>query len=74
MSKGYPKSEGNFNFPKDRLAIVSVDRMDAQPVRTILYQEFNCHPDPLQRPGQHNFCLVPALDMVSLGSNAHSNW
>jgi len=73
MSKGCPKSEGNFNFPKDRLAVVSADRMDAQPVRTILYREFNCHPDPLQRPGQYNFRLVPAPDMVSLGSNAHSN-
>jgi len=55
MSKGYPKNEGNFNFPKHHLAVVSADRMDAQPVRTILYREFNCHPDPLQRPGQHNF-------------------
>jgi len=35
MSKGYPKNEGNFNFPKDCLAVVSADRMDAQPVRTI---------------------------------------
>jgi len=51
MSKGYPKNEGNFNFLKDRLAVVSADRMNAQPVRTILYREFNCHPDPLQRPG-----------------------
>jgi len=46
-SKGYPKNEGNFNFLKDRLAVVSADRMDAQPVRTILYREFNCHPDLL---------------------------
>jgi len=73
MSKGYPKSEGNFNFPKDHLAVVSANRMDAQPVRMILYQEFNCHPNPLQPPGQCNFCLVPAPDLVSLGSNAHSN-
>jgi len=75
MSKGYPKNEGNFNFPKDRMVVVSADRMDAQPVWAILYWEFNCHPDPLQWPGQHtsNFCLVPAPDMVSLGSNAHSN-
>jgi len=73
MSKGYPKNEGNFNFPKDRLAVVSADRMDAQPVRTILYREFNCHTDPFQQPGQYNFRLVPAPDMVSLDSNAHSN-
>jgi len=73
MSKGYPKNEGNFNFPKDRLIVVSADSMDAQPVRMILYREFNCHPDPLQRPGQYNFRLVPTPDMVSLGSQAHSN-
>jgi len=74
MSKGCPKNEGNFNFPKDRLAVVLADHMDSQPVRTILCWEFNCHPNPLQRPGQCDFCLVPAPDMVSLGSNAHSNW
>jgi len=55
MSKGYPKNEGNFNFPKDRLTVVSADRMDAQPVWTILYLEFNCHPDPLQRPASTIF-------------------
>ena len=73
MSKGYPKSERNFTFPKERVVVVSADRMDAQPVRTILYQEFNRRPDPLKRPGQYNFRLVPAPDMVSLGSNAQVN-
>ena len=53
--------------------MVSADRMDAQPVRTILYQAFNTQPDPLRRPGQYNFRLVPAPDMVSLGSNAQIN-
>jgi hypothetical protein len=53
--------------------VVSADRLDAQMVRTILYLLFNQRPEPRDRPGHYNFRLVPAPEMVSLGSNAHVN-
>jgi hypothetical protein len=73
MYKGYPKGEKNYGFPKERVVVISADRRDAPLARTILYHAFNRRANPMDRPGQYNFRLVPAPDLVSLGSNASDN-